>query len=165
MSLTNSSRKYATDLRDVSVIMSECAEHFEWRGYSVQTEKTTAGGFISLTKGGVFETIAGLKTGLNITITRIADGLEVKMEVGIFGKQILPTAIAVLVFWPVHIPQIFGLIQQNKLDEEAYSLIESSIRKHEPGRTKNHENEFCPYCGKDIPAGSVYCDRCGKKIV
>ncbi len=110
MSLTNSSRKYATDLRDVSVIMSECAEHFEWRGYSVQTEKTTAGGFISLTKGGVFETIAGLKTGLNITITRIADDLEVKMEVGIFGKQSRPTAIAGLGFVPVHILQRFGRI-------------------------------------------------------
>ena len=164
MSLTNSSRRFATGLRNVSGILNDCREHFEHQGYAVQAQETAAGGFISLTKGGLFETVAGLKTGLNITLTRVRGAIEVKMEVGIFGKQALPTAISVLVFWPVVIPQIYGLIQQNKLDTEAYSVIEDAIRYYERSDTGRGAGEFCPYCGSDIPAGSVFCDRCGRKV-
>ena len=55
-------------------------------------------------------------------MTMLPGVMEVSMDVGVFGKQALPTAISTLVFWPVLIPQIYGLVQQNELDKEAYRV-------------------------------------------
>ncbi len=165
MSLTNSYKRFVTDLQSVNGIMDDCEQHFKMQGYSVQTEETATGGFISLTKGGLFETIAGMKTGLNITLIKTTGAIEVKMEVGVFGNQFLPTAMALLVFRPFLISQIYGLIQQDKLDVEAYSIIESSIRQNEKADVKKAMGDICPYCGKDLPEGSVFCIKCGKKVL
>ena len=50
------------------------------------------------------------------------------MEIGIFGKQWLPGTIATFLFWPVLVTQMIGLIQQNKLDQEAYQVLEKGIQ-------------------------------------
>ena len=71
MALTDSSRTYSTRVQDIDSIMICCKEHFEQKGYNVTTERTLDGGFVSLTKGGIFKTISGMKTGLNITITQM----------------------------------------------------------------------------------------------
>ena len=170
MALTDSSRIFTTQVRDIESIMSYCKEYFERKGYSVTTERTLDGGFISLTKGGIFRTIAGLKTGLNITLSQMPGSITASMKVGIFGKQLVPAAIAMLVFWPVLIPQIYGLIKQNKLDQEAYNVIEAAIRAQEAANTEKYaasatkNTVFCVGCGAPIPADADFCISCGKRM-
>jgi len=50
--------------------------------------------------------------------------------VGIFGQQAIPTAITVLVFWPVIIAQVWNMAQESNLDEEALRVAEESLKSH-----------------------------------
>ena len=165
MALTDSSRIFTTQVRDIDGIMAYFREYFERKGYSVTTERTLDGGFISMTQGGIFRTISGMKTGLNITIAQMPGSISVSMKIGIFGKQIVPAAIAMLVFWPILIPQIYGLVQQNKLDKEAYGVIEAAIHAQESTVASIPENTaFCMFCGATMPADADFCTSCGKRI-
>ena len=165
MALTDSSRIFQTQIQDMDGIMEYCKEYFERKGYNVTTEKSVVGGFISLTNGGIFKSISGMQTGLNITLTNMPGSIVAAMKIGIFGKQLIPTAISMLVFWPVLIPQIFGLVQQNKLDEEAYSVIEAAIRAQENFAENIPEDKaFCVYCGASMPADAEFCSACGKRV-
>ena len=168
MALTDSSRIYNTNVQNIDYILDYCKRYFLGREYQVTTEETVDGGFISLTNGGIFKSISGMNTGLNFSITQMPGALSVAMKVGIFGKQLVPTAISMLVFWPILIPQIYGLVQQNKLDTEAYSVIEAAIRECEnTASLKAAENEntvFCPFCGKSMPVGVDFCGYCSKRV-
>ena len=164
MSLLNSKREFTTQVQDVNGIMDYCTDHFEAKGFTVNTEETASGGFISLTKGGIFRSISGMKTGLNITITRKPGAIEASMDVGIFGKQLLPSAISMLVFWPVLIPQIVGLVQQSSLDKEAYQIIGDAIHHLENSNSGRMIGSFCPFCGKSVEPDSVFCPNCGGKL-
>lgn len=165
MALKDSKKTFATNLKDSTKVANICAEHFRAKDYIVEVEKTATGSFLSLTKkGGTFKSISGMKTGLNITLTMLPGVMEVEMDVGIFGKQALPTAISALVFWPVLIPQIYGLVQQNELDKEAYRIIELGIRQVEGASPQKQSGKFCPECGMNIPDNSLFCPGCGKKV-
>ena len=165
MALTDSSRIFSTQVQDIDGIMAYCKDYFEQRQYDVTVEKTLDGGFLSLTKGGLFRSISGMKTGLNITLTRMPGSICASMKVGLFGKQLVPTAIAMLVFWPVLIPQIYGLVQQSKLDTEAYNVIEVAIRQLENTVAAIPEDTaFCVHCGKPMPADADFCTSCGKRV-
>jgi hypothetical protein len=50
--------------------------------------------------------------------------------VGIFGQQAIPTAITLLVFWPVIIAQVWNMAQESNLDEEALGVAEESLKAH-----------------------------------
>lgn len=169
MALKNTKREFPTQINDLSGVVDYFQDYFEKKGYTVSKESIAGGMFVSLTKGGIFKTIAGLKTGLNITLTQKIGAVEVSMEVGIFGKQLIATAITMLVAWPIIIPQIIGLVQQNKLDEEAYQVIQDGIKACEGGYTVSDRmvpsSIFCPYCGAPMLNGSVFCAKCGKKLV
>ena len=168
MALTDSSRIFSTTVQDTESISQYCKQYFENKGYSVAVEPTLNGNFVSITKGGIFQSIAGMKTGLNINIDRMPQAISVSMKVGIFGKQAVPAAIAMLVFWPIIIPQIYGLIQQNKLDAEAYEVIGVAIKNCEKQINDNTENgnvSFCQFCGAKVPADAEFCTSCGKKMV
>ena len=163
MGLTNSSRFFATKLTDLSDVEKDFTRHFEGMGYSVSTEKTVTGAMFSLTKGGMFQTVVGLKTALNIDLKYVDGGLNVSMQVGTFGQQLLPSAITLLVAWPVIVPQIYGLVQQNKLDTEAYNVIEQALRKYE-NTSISVSGHFCTSCGASLEEGSVFCPSCGKRV-
>lgn len=165
MALTDSSRIFTTRIQDVDGIMAYCKDYFEQKEYSVTTEQTIDGGFISLTKGGLFKTISGMKTGLNITLTQNPGSITASMKIGLFGKQLIPTAIAMLVFWPILIPQIYGLVQQSKLDTEAYNVIEAAIRQQEDAVASIPDHTmFCVFCGAAVPADAEFCTSCGKRV-
>ncbi len=163
MGLTNSSRFFDTELKDLTGIEKDFMSHFEGMGYTVSAEKTLTGVMLSMTKGGMFKTVVGLKTALNIDIKLVDGGLNVSMQVGAFGSQIIPTALTLLVAWPVIVPQIFGLVQQNKLDTEAYDVIEKAIRKYE-NTSAAVKGQFCVSCGAPLEAGSVFCPNCGQRV-
>ena len=106
-----------------------------------------------------------MKTGLNINLSQMSGSIAVAMKIGLFGKQLIPSAIAMFVFWPILIPQIYGLVQQSKLDTEAYNVIEAAIRERENFAASIPENtDFCVFCGTPIPKDSSFCISCGKRV-
>jgi len=83
---------------------------------------------VSIRKGGTFKAIIGMMTALNIKIEPVANGTTVDAGVGIFGQQAVPTAITLLIFWPVIIAQVWNMAHESKLDEEALDVAEESLK-------------------------------------
>ena len=106
-------------------------DHFEGQDYEVtETNIPTGGVQVSIRRGGTFKAIIGMKTALNIKIAPVANGPTVDAGVGIFGQQAIPTAITLLVFWPVIIARVWNMAQESKLDEEALDVSEASLKAH-----------------------------------
>ena len=104
-------------------------EYFERDGYEVNVTELSTGGYdISITKGGVFKAILGMKTALKINLTPTSSKSSAfDAGVGIWGQQAIPTVISMLFFGPVLLTQIWGLIQQSNLDDKATEIVEKVI--------------------------------------
>ena len=84
--------------------------------------------------------------------------------VGIFGQQVIPTMIMLFVAWPVLLTQIWGLVQQSKLDDKALAIAEAVIRKSGSATPQAEIGDrFCTKCGHKVLADAVYCSFCGTK--
>jgi len=131
MGAFNSSHTVPYHVEDLSVVAQDVTGHFEQQGYEVtETHIPTGGVQVSIRRGGTFKAIIGLKTALNIKIEPVANGTRVEAGVGIFGQQAIPTAITLLVFWPVLVAQVWNMAQEAKLDEEALRVAEESLKAH-----------------------------------
>jgi hypothetical protein len=131
MGTFNSSHTVPYQVEDLSPVAQDVMRHFESQDFEVtQTPIPTGGVQVSIRKGGTFKAIIGLKTALNIKIEPQANGTRVEAGVGIFGQQAIPTAITLLVFWPVVIAQVWNMAQESKLDEEALRVTEESLKAH-----------------------------------
>lgn len=111
-------------------IAGTISEEFQKEGYEVEVQELYYGGYdISITKGGVFRSVLGMKTALKISlISQGENSLSFEAGVGIFGQQLIPTIVSMFFFWPVIITQIWGLIQQAKLDDKAAEIVEKVIK-------------------------------------
>jgi hypothetical protein len=126
-----SSKSVPYVVEDLAPVAQEVMRHFESQDYEVtETHIPTGGVQVSIRRGGTFKAIIGMKTALNIKIEPQANGTRVEAGVGIFGQQAIPTAITLLVFWPVIIAQIWNMAQEAKLDEEALRVAEESLKAH-----------------------------------
>src|SRR5918993_2533327 len=138
MGTFNSTKTFPYFVEDVAPVAQEVMRHFESQDFEVtETYIPTGGVQVSIRKGGTFKAIIGMKSALNIKIEPQANGTTVEAGVGIFGQQAIPTAITLLVFWPVIIAQVWNMAQEAKLDEEALSVAEESLKAHsskEPSR-------------------------------
>ena len=132
MGTFNSSKTFAYSIEDLAPVAKDLMDHFEAQDFEVtETDIPTTGGVqVSIRKGGTFKAIIGMKTALNIKIEPVANGTTVDAGVGIFGQQAIPTAITLLVFWPVIIAQVWNMAQEAKLDEEALDVAEESLKAH-----------------------------------
>jgi hypothetical protein len=107
MGTFNSSKTVPYFVEDVAPVAQDVVHHFEQQDFEVTETNIPAGGVqVSIRRGGTFKVIIGMKTALNIKIEPVANGTTVEAGVGIFGQQAIPTAITLLVFWPVLIAQI-----------------------------------------------------------
>jgi hypothetical protein len=131
MGTFNSSKTFPYFVEDVAPVAQEVMDHFEQQDYEVtETNIPTGGVQVSIRRGGTFKAIIGLKTALNIKIEPVANGTTVDAGVGIFGQQAIPTAITLLVFWPVIIAQVWNMAQESNLDDEALRVAEESLKAH-----------------------------------
>jgi hypothetical protein len=131
MGTFNSSRTVPYQVEDFAPVAQDVMRHFEQQDYEVtQTHIPTGGVQVSIRKGGTFKAIIGLKSALNIKIEPVANGTRVEAGVGIFGQQAIPTAITLLVFWPVLVAQVWNMAQEARLDEEALRVAEESLKSH-----------------------------------
>jgi hypothetical protein len=131
MGTFNSSTTVPYVVEDLAPVAQDVMRHFESQDYEVTETPIPAGGVqVSIRRGGTFKAIIGLKTALNIKIEPQANGTKVEAGVGIFGQQAIPTAITLLIFWPVLVAQVWNMSQEAKLDEEALGIAEQSLKAH-----------------------------------
>ena len=131
MGTFSSSRTVPYVVEDLSPVAQDVMRHFAQQGFEVSEAQIPAGGVqVSIRKGGTFKAIIGLRSALNIKIEPQANGTRVQAGVGIFGQQALPTAITLLVFWPVVVAQVWNMAQEAKLDKEALEVAEESLKAH-----------------------------------
>lgn len=165
MATFKSERFFKTDLKELGAVANRVQDHFEANGYAVLLEENALGYFISISKGGIFKAVLGMKTALNVEIRSLEGGISASAHVGIFGQQLLPSMISLFIAWPVLVTQITGLVKQSKLDDEALDVIEQSIRTMEAGAGSGDDgNGFCTACGSRIQSGAKFCSECGAKV-
>jgi len=173
MPLFTASRFVPFTVTDFSPVADDVMNHFRAQGYEATGSRLPNGAWhISLSKGDMFKAVLGMKTALNIDIQPSSTGTLVTAGVGVFGQQAIPTVITMLFFWPVLIPQIWGLIQQANLDDEAVSLIEERLVASArtaggvpvPQAAPPQPGHFCSGCGNALSDETKFCPNCGAKV-
>ena len=160
----SSSRVYFYDSRLIPAAADEVAAILESEGYLVKKENLLTGDVdISLSKGGIFKAVLGMKTALKISVRKENGNIRIEAKVGIFGQQIIPTVISMLYFWPILLTQVWGLIKQSKLDDHVLELFEKAFekKKYEFQNNASEKIFFCSECGS--PVTGKYCSACGSK--
>jgi len=142
--------------------------HFRAEGYEVDVQVSDLGTHdISLTKGGLFKAVLGLRTALKITLKPESGRISFDAGIGIFGQQLIPSLIMYFVYWPVLLTQLWGLVQQSQLDDIALRLAESVIPSDQAAPKvvePTSISSFCPNCGAKHDAGMRFCPNCGTKL-
>lgn len=139
-------------------------EVFEADGYEVAVDKLSSGGCdISITKGGLFKAVLGLKSALKVSLLPQRDTVLFEASVGIWGQQVVPTAISLFLFWPVLVTQIWGIIEQSSLDDKALATIKEVIAGNTTS-TENHDVKYCTGCGHPNSSAARFCSECGQQL-
>ena len=152
----------------IPTIANRIQEEFQNDGYEVAMDALSSGGYdISITKGGVFKAVLGMKTALKITLLPQGSNINFEAGVGIFGKQIIPTLIMWYVAWPVLLTQIWGLVQQSKLDDKALDIAKDVVymnNNNGAGTTTSNGSKFCTGCGTQNAESANFCSGCGRPL-
>lgn len=151
MSTFNTKQVLYGSVSMIPTIADRIREEFQNEGYEVATDALSSGGYdISITKGGLFKAVLGMKTALKVTLIPQGGNINFEAGGGIWGQQAIPTIISMLFFWPVLLTQMWGLIEQSKLDDKALSIAQSVINEHSHGNPSAN----CGNTGALNPHGS-----------
>lgn len=159
----------------IPVIANRICQVFTLDGYEIKREALMNGGAdISVTKGGLFKAVLGMKTALKVTLIPENNAIGFEAGVGIFGQQIIPTVIMLFFAWPVLLTQIWGLIQQANLDDKALAAAQAVIIENSGSFTSNactttpspvnSHVKFCTNCGARLPENARFCSNCGAPL-
>lgn len=160
---------YASDSL-IPAIAGKIQDDFRSNGYEVSMDALSSGTYdISITKGGMFKAVLGMKTALKVTLIPQGDSIGFEAGVGIWGQQAIPTVISMFFFWPVLITQMWGMIEQSKLDDKALNIAEEVITQdastNPSGFTApSSDSKFCTQCGTKNPATAKFCCGCGRAL-
>lgn len=152
----------------IPTIANRIQEEFQNDGYEVAMDALSSGGYdISITKGGVFKAVLGMKTALKVTLLPQDNNIHFEAGVGIWGQQAIPTVISMLFFWPVLITQIWGMVEQSKLDDKALEIAKDVIYMNSNSGVTSagpSGSKFCTNCGTQNPASANFCSGCGRAL-
>lgn len=164
MGVFESSKLIPHTVPDLEPVAEAVVQHFESQGFEVAKEPLLGDGWVvDLAKGNLIKHLLGMKTALKIKIERKGQVTSVRASVGLFKYQALPTAIMILVFYPIAATQIWGLIQQAKLDDEAIDVVASVLQAMSGGAGTPGPAAQCPVCGTPRLTGESvkFCRECG----
>lgn len=171
MGAFKSSQTFHAPVSLIPGIADEIGVVFSGEGYEVNTNALMGGRYdISITKGNLFKAVLGMKTALKVDIHPQGNAIHIEAGVGIFGQQAIPTVISMFVTWPVLITQIWGMVQQAKLDDRVIAIAGDYIarKSQEPGSPAStgtaSAGTFCTSCGKAQPVEANFCGNCGVKL-
>ena len=153
----------------IPAIANRIQEEFQNESYEVSMDALSSGGYdISITKGGVFKAVLGMKTALKVTLLPQDSNIHFEAGVGIWGQQAIPTVISMLFFWPVLITQIWGMVEQSKLDDKALEIAQDVINMNNHVGTSSASSstggKFCTNCGVAVSEQARFCPECGAKL-
>lgn len=152
----------------IPTIADRIVQQFQLEGFTAKCDSYSGDVYdISLAKGGAFKAIMGMKSALKVTMSPEGNGINFKAGVGLFGQQAIPSAISLLVFWPVLITQVWGLVQQAKLDDKALAIAEQVIAENSSPSAfyqAPDTSSFCPNCGSKVNGNANFCPNCGGKL-
>ncbi len=160
-----------------SAIIPEIAEEIKRQflidGFEVDSQSLISGGYdISLAKGNVFKAVIGMKSALKISIEPLSTGqIVIEAGIGIFGQQVIPAMIMWFVTWPVLVTQIWGMVQQAKLDDKVIAIAETvvsgngcSSSSFSSSSSTSQSSKFCTSCGVSNSPATKFCGNCGKPL-
>lgn len=150
----------------IPTIATKIQEEFQKEGYTVTSDALSSGGYeISITKGGLFKAVLGMKTALKVTLLPQDNTINFEAGVGIWGQQAVPSIISMLYFWPVLITQIWGMVEQAKLDDKALEVAQDTIMKeHTSDFSSDSGARYCTNCGTRNIESAKFCSNCGKPL-
>lgn len=150
----------------IPAIADEIVKDFQKDGFEVTKQMLSNGGCdISITKGGIFKAVLGMKSALKVTLLPQVNSINFEAGVGIFGQQAIPAIISMFFLWPVLITQIWGMVEQSKLDDRALAIAEKVAGGGMTNaNTQTQSGGFCTNCGKPYDAGTKFCGECGNKL-
>jgi hypothetical protein len=166
MGIFKASKEIGITVPDLGPVAEAVMQHFRAQGYEVSGDRTLLQGWdISLHKGSAFKAVLGLQSALKIQIETAGAVTQVRVGIGIFGQQAIPTAISMLVFWPVLVTQIWGMVSQARLDQQAIDVVEQELARCASASASSMAGGthplFCTACGGLINAGMRFCPHCG----
>lgn len=152
----------------IPTIANRIQEEFQNEGYEVAMDALSSGGYdISITKGGVFKAVLGMKTALKVTLIPQGSNIYFEAGVGIWGQQAIPTVISMFFLWPVLITQIWGIVEQSKLDDKALDIAMDVVcmnNNNGAGATTSSGSKFCTRCGTQNAESANFCCGCGRPL-
>ena len=152
----------------IPVIAEQIKTEFAAEQFEVQIDNLLSDGVdISISKGGLFKAVLGLKSALKVSLIPKDNAIAFEAGIGIFGQQAIPTIISMLFFWPVLITQIWGIVQQSKLDDKALEIAEEVLKNRDSFTTLNLDINgmvFCTNCGYRNIKGAKFCSECGQAL-
>ena len=150
----------------IPIIARSIQADFQNNGFEVSIDSLSSGGYdISITKGGTFKAVIGMKTALKVTLLPNGNTISFEAGVGIWGQQAIPTVISMLFFWPVLITQIWGIINQAQLDDRALDIANDVIAQHNyHNMSESVDVIFCTSCGAKNIGNAKFCCGCGKQL-
>ena len=171
MAIFNEKRTIYGHIDNIEYVLNDVKLYFEAKKFEVHVESNLDSGFISITKGGIFKSVTGLKVALNTSLKIQNDNVFVESKIGAFGSKVAVLLVGVYVIaWPLAVSAALGMILQTNLNKEMMEQIAKSIYFHSnksisnTSRTYIEENRTCTGCGCILPSNADYCSECGKKI-
>lgn len=152
----------------IPTIAKRIQDEFQFEGYEVTMDVLSSGGYdISITKGGLFKTILGMKTALKVTLIPQGGNIYLDAGIGIWGQQAVHAVISMLYFWPLLVTQLWGMVEQSKLDDKVLDIAQNVISMEANQKQETMDagkSKFCPYCGTENPADAKFCIRDGQRL-
>lgn len=149
----------------IPVMGERISQSFVNEGFEMTSSPLSNGGYdVSITKGGMFKAVLGMKTALRVSLTPQGGNVYFDASVGIFGQQAIPTVISMFFFWPVLITQIWGMVEQSNLDDKALAIAEEVARNSSVKTSASTTGRFCTNCGTQISMQAKFCPECGAKL-
>lgn len=173
MEIYSKKKLLAAHSSQINAIAETIQTDFVRDGFEVNVDTLMSGGKdISITKGNLFKAVLGMRSALKVTLMPQTDGVLFSANVGIYGQQAIPTVISMFFFWPVLITQIWGLVEQSKLDDRALALAEQAIAGDTTSSTSAPSSSssftgtqiFCTSCGVHLDGTSKFCSNCGARL-
>lgn len=164
MAVFKTTRTIAVQNLNLEAAAAHISQTFKDRGFAVQCDPTAQGYLISLHQGGIFKSILGMKTAMNLKLVARPGQVMAEASVGVFGMQVIPTLISAFITWPVLLTQIWGLVKQSKLDDEVIAVAEEAVRLFEQPAMESGR-AFCTKCGAPQREDAKFCPQCGNQIV
>jgi len=162
MGTFNTKKILSGDSSSIPAIAAAIEKSFINDGYEVKTVTSPTGACdISITKGGFFAVVLGLKSALKIVLKPLSNNISFEAGIGIFGQEVIPTVIMLFFAWPVLITQIWGLVKQAKLDDKALLIAETTLSS---SSRCNQSGNFCKACGTPYNEGDRFCGNCGSPL-